>query len=39
MPTNGFSIKPLKVKLFAGEQKATEYRYMLRNVPRKEQGA
>ena len=24
MPTNGFSIKPLKVKLFAGEQKATE---------------
>ena len=25
MPTNGFSIKPLKVKLLAGEQKATEY--------------
>ena len=24
MPTNGFSIKPLKVKLLAGEQKATE---------------
>ena len=24
MPTNGFSIKPLKVKLFAGQQKATE---------------
>ena len=24
MPTNGFSIKPLKVKLIAGEQKATE---------------
>ena len=26
MPTNGFSIKPLKVKLLAGEQKATEFR-------------
>ena len=26
MPTNGFSIKPLKVKLLAGEQKATEER-------------
>ena len=25
-PTNGFSIKPLKVKLLAGEQKATEKR-------------
>ena len=25
MPTNGFSIKPLKVKPLAGEQKATEY--------------
>ena len=24
MPTIGFSVKPLKVKLFAGEQKATE---------------
>ena len=24
MPTNGFSINPLKVKLLAGEQKATE---------------
>ena len=24
MPTNGFSIKPRKVKLLAGEQKATE---------------
>ena len=24
MPTNGFSIKPLKVKLLEGEQKATE---------------
>ena len=24
MPTNGFSIKPLKVKRLAGEQKATE---------------
>ena len=24
MPTNGFSIQPPKVKLFAGEQKATE---------------
>ena len=24
MPTSGFSIKPLKVKLLAGEQKATE---------------
>ena len=26
MPTNGCSIKPLKVKLLAGEQKATEER-------------
>ena len=26
MPTNGFAIKPLKVKLLAGEQKATEFR-------------
>ena len=26
MPTNGFSVKPLKVKLLAGEQKATELR-------------
>ena len=26
MPTNGFSIKPLKVQLLAGEQKATEKR-------------
>ena len=25
MPTNGFSIKPLKVKVLAGEQKATEF--------------
>ena len=25
MPTNGFSTKPLKVKLLAGEQKATEH--------------
>ena len=25
MPTNGFSIKPLKVKLLAGKQKATVY--------------
>ena len=25
LPTNGFSIKPLKVKLLAGEQKATEF--------------
>ena len=24
LPTNGFSMKPLKVKLLAGEQKATE---------------
>ena len=24
MPTHGFSTKPLKVKLLAGEQKATE---------------
>ena len=24
MPTNGFSVKPPKVKLVAGEQKATE---------------
>ena len=24
MPTNGFSITPLKAKLLAGEQKATE---------------
>ena len=27
MPTTGFSIKPLKVKLSAGEQKATEFKY------------
>ena len=26
MPTNGFSVKPLKVKLLAGGQKATESR-------------
>ena len=26
MPTHGFSIKPLKVKLLAGEQKAAETR-------------
>ena len=26
MPTSGFSIEPLKVKLLAGEQKATENR-------------
>ena len=26
LPTNGFCIKPLKVKLSAGEQKATEKR-------------
>ena len=25
MPTNGFSIEPLKVKLLAGEQKETEF--------------
>ena len=25
LPANGFSIKPLKVKLLAGEQKATEF--------------
>ena len=25
LPTEGFSIKPLKVKLLAGEQKATEF--------------
>ena len=29
MPTNGFSTKPLKVKLLAGEQKATEKRWQL----------
>ena len=28
LPTNGFSIKPLKVKLLAGEQNATEYIYI-----------
>ena len=28
MPTNGFATKPLKVKLLAGEQKATEYIYI-----------
>ena len=27
MPTNGFCTKPLKVKLLAGEQKATEVIY------------
>ena len=25
LPTNGFSIEPLKAKLLAGEEKATEY--------------
>ena len=25
LPTNGFSTKPLKVKLFTGGQKATEF--------------
>ena len=25
MPTNGFAIKPLKVELLLGEQKATEF--------------
>ena len=35
LPTNGFSITPLKVKLLAGEQKATEYRfsYLYLKVP------
>ena len=28
LPTNGFSIKPLKVKRFAGEQKATKTKYL-----------
>ena len=28
MPTNGFSTKPLKVKLLAGQQKATEFIYV-----------
>ena len=29
MPANGFSIKPLKVELLAGEQKATEIVFVL----------
>ena len=29
LPTNGFSIKTLKVKLLAGEQKATEMTFRL----------
>ena len=33
MPTNGFSIKPLKVKLFAGEQKATECPFCAPQAP------
>ena len=32
MPTNGFSIQPLKVKLLAGEQKATEGRRQFRKA-------
>ena len=28
LPATGFSIKPLKVKLLAGEQKATKYIYI-----------
>ena len=32
MPTNGFSSKPLKVKLLAGEQKATEVSFPCREV-------
>ena len=28
LPPNGFSTKPLKVKLLAGEQKATETEYL-----------
>ena len=31
MTSNGFSIKPLKVKLLAGEQKATERGYVGRS--------
>ena len=30
MPTNGFSIKPLKIKLLAGEQKAAEVWFLIR---------
>ena len=37
-PTNGFSIKPLKVKLLAGEQKATEFKQQPHNVPSLEHG-
>ena len=31
MPTSGFSLNPLKVKLLAGKQKATEYSRRGRN--------
>ena len=33
MPTNGFSIKPLNVKLLAGEQKATVDVWLISVVP------
>ena len=42
MPTNGFSVKPLKVKLVAGEQKATEncselsHGQMLQSLPKRQ---
>ena len=34
LPTNGFSTKPLKVKLLAVEQKATELRYLMKPASR-----
>ena len=34
MPTNGFSIKPLTVKLLAGEHKATKFRWFSKLGPR-----
>ena len=33
LPTNGFSTKPLELKLLAGEQKATEVRDMTKEPP------
>ena len=34
LPTDGVSIKPLKVKLFAGEQQATKVRRARMRLPR-----
>ena len=37
LPTNGVSIKPLKVQLFAGDQKATEFNVSKSGVYQSEQ--